>query len=123
MGGAEKARRRFPAGTLLCLLACAACAPATAGTFPPACVSDCASPYGQVLGATPGGVRAYSNCNGRCVVFEPNRVDGTIEVGEQNYRNEPWSGGHARRIALIRRGGGFWLLDPYLLGWKHVADD
>jgi glutathionylspermidine amidase/synthetase len=45
---------------------------------------------------------------------------GTVEVAEQNYDNRPWKGDHARQIELVVRGDRFWLLDPYLIGWKHA---
>ena len=47
-------------------------------TLPQSCSKDCATPYGQVLGTAPGQVAAYSNCNPRCVVFEPNKPRGTF---------------------------------------------
>ena len=179
---------------------------------PIACQTGCRSPYGTVLGQSPRGIEAYSNCQSDCVIFEPNRwngiytgikwqcveyarrwllvntgavygdvdvaadiwdkidhlteiktdrliplearlngstqlpevgdllvyakafqgtghiavvtvvdVDnGLIEVGEQNYNNEPWPDDYARKILFIRHGGNYWLLDAYLLGWKHA---
>ena len=44
-----------------------------------------------------------------------------IEVAEENYLNRPWPGDYARAIELIVRKGRYWVLDPYLLGWKHAA--
>ena len=40
--------------------------------IPPQCLADCESDYGVVLGVSPAGIAAYSNCNYKCVVFEPN---------------------------------------------------
>jgi glutathionylspermidine amidase/synthetase len=48
-----------------------------ATALPEACQSDCVTPYGQVLGAAPGTVTAYSNCNAKCVVVSPNKENGT----------------------------------------------
>lgn len=179
--------------------------------LPSACQTDCKSPYGMVLGESPRGVSAYSNCQSACVIFSPNRwkgtytgikwqcveyarrwllintgavfgdvdiaadiwdkVDhltdvrtgqqiplesrlngstkapqvgdlliyarafegtghvavvtaidiksGTVEVSEQNFDNEPWPQHYARRIPYVRHGEDYWLLDGYLLGWKH----
>jgi glutathionylspermidine amidase/synthetase len=182
--------------------------------IPIACRTDCISPYGRVLGVSTGGVEAYSNCQSRCVIFEPNKWKGTytgikwqcveyarrwllvhkgavygdvdiaadiwdkidhlthvatntriplephlngsnqppqigdllvyarafydtghvavvtdvdyensvIEVGEQNYNNEPWPEDYARTIEFIKKDNNYWLLDGYLIGWKHVKN-
>jgi hypothetical protein len=62
----------------LLLGACAELAqgPHTGPDLPRACRTGCATPYGQILGAAPGGVPAYSNCGPNCVVFTPNREHG-----------------------------------------------
>ncbi len=39
---------------------------------PQQCSTDCKSSYGSVLGQSPAGIPAYSNCNSDCVIFEPN---------------------------------------------------
>lgn len=44
---------------------------------------------------------------------------GTVEVGEQNFDNAQWPGPYARKLPVIEREGRWWVLDPYLLGWKH----
>ena len=187
----------------------------TAKELPQACRQECASPYGEVLGRSPLGVTAYSNCASACVVFQPNhhegtytgikwqcveyarrwllanrgvvygdvdyaidiwdKIDhyrqvstdrkipvanlpngstkppevgdlliyakvmfggtghvavvtgvdlenGTIQVGEQNFTNQQWSGQHARQIDLIRKDSGYWILDSYLVGWKRMLE-
>jgi hypothetical protein len=43
-----------------------------------------------------------------------------VEVSEQNFNNEYWPDDYARKIMLVRKGGNYWLLDGYLLGWKHA---
>jgi glutathionylspermidine amidase/synthetase len=178
------------------------------------CHANCVSPYGMVLGATAGGVEAYSNCRPECKSYEPNKWKGTftgvkwqcveyarrwllinkgavydevdtaadiwnkidhlthvatktklplethvngakippqagdlliyarafydtghvavvtnvnyekgeIEVAEQNYNNEPWHEDYARTIEFVNKEGNYWLLDGYLLGWKHVQN-
>jgi hypothetical protein len=180
--------------------------------IPVACQTECKSPYGMVLGKSPRGIEAYSNCQSGCVIFEPNEWHGTytgikwqcveyarrwllintgavygdvdiaadiwdkidhltdintkrqiplenhlngstqppevgdlliyakafhgtghvsvvtgmdlkrglVEVSEQNYNNETWPDGYARKIMLIKKGENYWLLDGYLLGWKHA---
>lgn len=54
------------------------------------------------------------------VVTEVNHESGFIEVAEQNYKNEVWPGNYARRIKFIKNRDEYWLLDSYLLGWKHI---
>ncbi|MGB7930671.1 MAG: CHAP domain-containing protein [Gammaproteobacteria bacterium] len=180
--------------------------------LPVACQTGCKSPYGKILGSSPRGIEAYSNCQSGCVIFEPNQWNGTytgikwqcveyarrwllvntgtvygdvdiaadiwdridhltdvktkkpipletrlngstqapevgdlliyakafngtghvavvtgidiknglIEVSEQNFNNESWPDDYARKIMLISKGGNYWLLDGYLLGWKHA---
>ena len=184
----------------------------TNNELPPACKSECKSPYGTVLGESPRGIKAYSNCQSGCVIFDPNQWNGTytgikwqcveyarrwllvntgavygdvdiaadiwdkidhltdvkskrtipleahlngstqapevgdllvyakafngtghvsvvtgidikngmVEVSEQNFNNEPWTGNYARKIMLIKREEKYWLLDRYILGWKHA---
>lgn len=181
-------------------------------SVPQRCSSGCNSDYGAVLGKTPTGIEAYSNCTSNCVVWsraewegtytgikwqcvefarrwlairrgvvygdvdfavdiwdeidhyerltdgvripvrnivngsadaprvgdlliyarvfrgtghvavvtEVDRATGLIEVGEQNYSNIPWNGDSARRVTMIRHGDRYWLLDPYLIGWKRM---
>ena len=180
--------------------------------LPVACQTDCSSPYGKMLGKSPRGIEAYSNCQAGCVIFEPNKWNGTytgikwqcveyarrwllvntgavygdvdiaadiwdkidhltyvkskkpiplethlngstqapeigdlliyakafngtghvavvtgidtrnglVEVSEQNFQNKPWTADYARKITLIKHGENYWLLDGYLLGWKHA---
>lgn len=63
-----------------------------------ACTTDCKSPYGDVLGVGSGNVPAYSNCNSGCVVFSPNKQDGT-------YTGIKWQCvEYARRWLLVNKG-------------------
>lgn len=180
--------------------------------IPAACQSGCNSPYGEVLGKSPRGIEAYSNCQSGCVIFEPNKWNGTytgikwqcveyarrwllinagavygdidiaadfwdkidyltdvktnkqiplethingseqapevgdmlvyakafngtghiavvtgldinnglVEVSEQNFNNVSWPDNYARKIMLIKNHENYWILDGYLLGWKHA---
>jgi glutathionylspermidine amidase/synthetase len=191
-----------------------ACAETAHKEMPVACQTGCKSPYGKMLGKSPRGIEAYSNCQSGCVIFEPNKWNGTytgikwqcveyarrwllvntgavygdvdiaadiwdridhltdvntqkpipleshlngstqapevgdlliyakafngtghvavvtgidiknglVEVSEQNFNNESWPGDYARKITLIKKGGDYWLLDGYLLGWKHAKN-
>ncbi len=56
-----------------------AAAPVSADTvsLPQQCTESCITPYSQVLGTTNEGVQSYSNCQSNCVVFEPNKLNGT----------------------------------------------
>jgi hypothetical protein len=170
------------------------------------------TPFGEWLGVAPGKVPAYSNCNADCVVFSPNKLNGTftglkwqcvefarrwllveqgavfgdvetasdlwgkvqsvirisdgtripldsylngaseppqvgdlliyakeyldtghvavvtkveaenglLELGEQNFLNQQWPGNYARQVGLAQRGGRYWVLDAYVLGWKRM---
>ncbi len=184
----------------------------TSSAPPAACQTDCATPYGQVLGRAPGNVTAYSNCNAKCVILEPNRekdtytglkwqcvefarrwllnqtgvvygdvdtaadiwklhtvtrvsdgtplpfeshlngaptvpqvgdlliyakeylntghvaiitqVDkhsGVLNIAEQNFANAKWPADYARTLPMVEKAGKYWILDGYLLGWKHVS--
>jgi len=54
------------------------------------------------------------------LALAPGETSGSIEVAEQNYANTPWADDHARRIPLLAHDGRWWLLDPYLIGWKRL---
>lgn len=202
---------KLPFIVLLVLAFDLAFAGGTNAELPSACHTGCKSPYGMVLGESPRGIKAYSNCQSACVIFEPNqwsgtytgikwqcveyarrwllmntgavygdvdiaadiwdRIDhltevktkksiplearlngsalapavgdlliyakafngtghvavvtrldleqGSAEVSEQNFNNETWADHYARTIRLIENEGRYWLLDAYLLGWKH----
>ena len=189
-----------------------ACADNVNEEIPVACQTGCKSPYGKVLGKSPRGIEAYSNCQSGCVIFEPNKWNGTytgikwqcveyarrwllintgavygdvdiaadiwdkidyltdvktkqqiplenllngstqapqvgdlliyakafngtghvavvtgmdvnngiVEVSEQNFDNESWPDVYARKIMFIKQDENYWLLDGYLLGWKHA---
>lgn len=60
---------------LLIVVSCGAAAEVS--TLPQNCTEFCVTPYGGVLGKTADGIPAYSNCQSQCVVFDPNRLDGT----------------------------------------------
>ena len=42
--------------------------------MPQACRADCVHEYGFELGSSPAGIPAFSNCNSKCVIFEPNHL-------------------------------------------------
>jgi hypothetical protein len=66
--------------------------------------------------------RAFYDTGHVAVVTHVDYENGVIEVAEQNYNNQPWAGDHARTIEFVKQGNSYWLLDGYLLGWKHVND-
>jgi len=45
---------------------------------------------------------------------------GVIHVAEQNYSNHPWPGDYSGEIPLLEVDGKWWLLEPYLSGWKRA---
>ena len=61
----------------LLLIAVTNGAAADAAPLPQNCTTTCVTPYGAVLGSTAEGVKAYSNCQSSCVVFDPNQENGT----------------------------------------------
>tara|TARA_R110002096_G_scaffold13834_3_gene48696 strand:- start:1846 stop:2478 length:633 start_codon:yes stop_codon:yes gene_type:complete len=186
----------------------------SAQELPPFCTKDCVVDYGEVLGETESGVKAFSNCNNSCVNPTPYFIDqiftgikwqcveyarrwlllnkgvvyGDVDVaadiwrleyvtnpgtksntpflsilngssqhglqrgdlliysrafydtghvavvlkvdeqkqrlylGEQNYDNGLWQQGYARDIPYVKHEDGVWVLDPFLIGWKRVAN-
>lgn len=79
--GIERASWRLIVGilglaALLALVPTATPADAGPAGTPPACASDCASRYGEVLGTAAPGVPAYSNCSPACVSLEPHLQEG-----------------------------------------------
>ena len=52
-------------------------AAADAGPLPQNCTTTCVTSYGAVLGSTAEGIKAYSNCQSSCVIFDPNQENGT----------------------------------------------
>ncbi|MGD2053656.1 MAG: CHAP domain-containing protein [Gammaproteobacteria bacterium] len=64
--------------------------------------------------------RAFYDTGHVAVVTHVDYENGVIEVAEQNYNNQPWAGDHARTIEFVKQGNSYWLLDGYLLGWKHI---
>lgn len=55
------------------------------------------------------------------VTREVDLTAGVVRVAEQNFTNQKWANdNYAREIDLVIRGSRYWLLDAYLLGWKHI---
>ncbi|MDH5473514.1 MAG: CHAP domain-containing protein [Gammaproteobacteria bacterium] len=65
--------------------------------------------------------KEFNNTGHVAVVLNVDYKNGFIEVGEQNYTNDLWPGNYARKIELIKKSDIYWLLDQYLLGWKHIS--
>ncbi|MBT7444262.1 MAG: CHAP domain-containing protein, partial [Methylococcales bacterium] len=63
--------------------------------------------------------KAYKGTGHVAVVLSVDANKQVLQVGEQNYLNTEWPSTHARKIHWLKRGGRYWLLDPYLLGWKR----
>lgn len=88
--------------------------PAYAVALPAQCESDCASAYGVVLGKSPSGVEAYSNCNSSCVVFEPSKYKGT-------YTGIKWQCvEYARRWLLVNAGVVYGDVDVAVDIWNKI---
>lgn len=65
--------------------------------------------------------KAYLKTGHVAVVVGIDEDKHTVDVAEENFKNTKWPDGYARRIPYIENNGKFWLLDGYLLGWKHVT--
>lgn len=82
--------------------------------LPASCKAGCEAPYGQVLGQSPSGVKAYSNCNSACVVFNPANHDGT-------YTGIQWQCvEYARRWLLINQGVVYGDVDYAIDIWDKI---
>jgi len=64
--------------------------------------------------------KAFYGTGHVAVVLGVDPTQKLIWVGEQNFDNQPLTGSHAREVEFIEKEGRFWILDPYLIGWKHV---
>ena len=67
-------------------------------TLPKNCTESCITPYGEVLGITTEGTKAFSNCQSSCVVFDPNQENGI-------YSGIKWQCVEFARRWLIRNRG------------------
>ena len=88
----------------------------TAGppALPAVCSAQCATPFGDVLGRSPGSVVAFSNCRSECVGPEANKIDGTF-TGLKWQCVE-----YARRWLLINRGAVFGDVDIAADIWTEI---
>jgi hypothetical protein len=64
---------------------------------------------------------SYYDTGHTAIVVDVDYEGGVIEVGEQNYHNEPWPREFSRKIELVKKGNNYWLLDEDLIGWKHIC--
>lgn len=80
-----------------------------AGELPQTCSQNCEVGFGEVLGISPAGIEAYSNCNNQCVNPAPNFV------------NQIFTGIKWQCVEYARR----WLLQNYglIYGDVDVAAD
>jgi glutathionylspermidine amidase/synthetase len=82
--------------------------------LPSICSEQCVTPFGDVLGQSPGKVVSFSNCSSKCVVPERNAVDGT-------YTGLKWQCvEYARRWLLINRGAVFGDVDIAADIWTEI---
>lgn len=65
--------------------------------------------------------KAYLKTGHVAVISSVDTKGHTIRVLEQNFNNTKWPGDYARSIPYIVRHGHYWILDAYLLGWKHIT--
>jgi glutathionylspermidine amidase/synthetase len=78
------------------------------------CQVDCATPYGQALGVTNSNVRAYSNCDSSCVIYESN-------YWQNIYTGIKWQCvEYARRWLLANKGMTFSDVDIAADIWNNI---
>jgi glutathionylspermidine amidase/synthetase len=82
--------------------------------LPKTCSTACETPFGDVLGHSPKGVVAYSNCRAECVVPQSHEVDGT-------YTGLKWQCvEYARRWLLVNQGAVFGDVDIAADIWTKI---
>ena len=82
--------------------------------LPVACQTDCSSPYGKMLGKSPRGIEAYSNCQSGCVIFESNTWNGI-------YTGIKWQCvEYARRWLLVNTGAVYGDVDIAADIWDKI---
>ncbi|QQO56808.1 MAG: CHAP domain-containing protein [Thiohalocapsa sp. PB-PSB1] len=82
--------------------------------MPKACSTACETPFGDVLGRSPKGVVAYSNCRAECVLPRRHEVDGT-------YTGLKWQCvEYARRWLLVNHGAVFGDVDIAADIWTKI---
>ena len=85
-----------------------------ADILPEACRADCKSSFGDVLGTSPSGVPAYSNCNSSCVYMSPSRHNDT-------YTGIKWQCvEYARRWLLVNEGVVYGDVDYAIDIWDKI---
>jgi len=65
--------------------------------------------------------KAYKGTGHVAVITDVDLHSHVIKVAEENYLNRKYPGDYARKIDLIERHQRYWVLDPYVLGWKHAT--
>lgn len=65
---------------------------------------------------------AFNNTGHVAVITGVDYEKGIIRVAEQNYYNDLWPDHYSRTIEYLNLGKHHWILDGYLLGWKHIND-
>lgn len=65
--------------------------------------------------------KEFLNTGHVAVITHVDLEEGEVRVAEQNFANLPWTADYARTISLVKQADNYWILDAYLLGWKHVV--
>jgi glutathionylspermidine amidase/synthetase len=64
--------------------------------------------------------KAFLKTGHVAIVTDIDLKAGIIQVAEQNFFNLKWAQNYAREIEIVEKKGKYWLLEGYLLGWKHI---
>ncbi|MDH5424993.1 MAG: CHAP domain-containing protein [Gammaproteobacteria bacterium] len=65
--------------------------------------------------------KALLNTGHVAVVTNIDKQNNKLYIAEQNYSNKKWPGDYSRAVDYIIKDKRFWVLDEYLIGWKHAA--
>ncbi len=81
-------------------------------------------PNGSESKPVKGDLLIYSEAflgTGHVAVVVGHDIDaGVLHVAEQNYFDRLWQSDYCRQIPLLEVDGQWWLLEPYLNGWKRI---
>lgn len=65
--------------------------------------------------------KEFNNTGHVAVVIDVDYKNEIIYIAEQNYSNLGWPDNYSRKLNFINKDGKYWLLDSYLIGWKHIV--
>jgi|SaaInlStandDraft_6_1057023.scaffolds.fasta_scaffold51679_2 hypothetical protein len=76
------------------------------------------SPYAPRVGDLLIYAKEFEGTGHVAVITQVSLANKTVSVSEENYENKPWTHNYARKLNMVVNQKKFWILDPYLIGWK-----